>query len=88
MCFFGGGGGGGNQPPQIVYKDAPIAPLPAPMPPATMSSGVIPASALGEGEEGADQENMPMGTSIFKINRDPVDTSEYDDQNLDSGIAY
>lgn len=87
MCLFGGGGGGGQQqPPQIIYKDAPLAPLPAPTP-TGMSSGVVPASEApyGSAEEGA---NKLSGTSIFKINRDPMTTNDYVDQGLDSGLYY
>lgn len=83
MCLFGGGGGGGQ--PQIVYKDAPVAPLPAPLP-TPMASGVAePASGNGTTES----TKNTLGTSIFKINRDPsVDSSEYEDQGLDSGLYY
>jgi len=90
MCLFGGGGGGGQ--PQIiykdVYKDAPVAPLPAPMP-TPMATGVAeaqPAYADG-GVDPTSKSNM--GTSIFKINRDPVVASnDYQDQGLDSGLYY
>ena len=84
MCFSGGGGG--SQPPQIIYKDAPLAPLPAPTP-TMMNSGVTPASEAPYGSPESDP-NKPTGTSIFKINRDPMTTNDYNDQGLDSGLYY
>lgn len=87
MCLFGGGGGGGQ--PQViykdVYKDAPVAPLPAPMP-TPMATGV--ESSQQAYADGTDPANKSMGTSIFKINRDPVVSNDYQDQGLDSGLYY
>ena len=88
MCLFGGGGGGGQ--PQIVYKDAPLAPLPAPAP-TMMNSGVTPANDPVMASDADDPSYIApnnTGTSIFKINRDPTTTNEYNDQGLDSGIYY
>ena len=89
MCMFGGGGGG---QPQIVYKDvykdAPLAPLPAPAP-TMMNSGVSPANDnISTSDVVEDPSKSSMGTSIFKINRDPVVTNDYQDQGLDSGLYY
>ena len=88
MCLFGGGGGGGQ--PQViykdVYKDAPVAPLPAPLP-TPMATGV--ESAQQAYADGTDPTNKSLGTSIFKINRDPaVASNDYQDQGLDSGLYY
>jgi hypothetical protein len=91
MCLFGGGGGGGGQPQVIykdVYKDAPLAPLPAPMP-TPMATGVESASNQQVYADGTEPTNKSMGTSIFKINRDPaVSSNDYQDQGLDSGLYY
>ena len=86
MCLFGGGGGGSQQP-QVIYKDAPLAPIPAPMP-TLMNSGVAPANDVSTSDVDATAKNM-SGTSLFKINRDPaVDSNDYQDQGLDSGLYY
>ena len=87
MCMFGGGGGGQQQqPPQIIYKDAPVAPLPAPLP-TSMNTGVATATEVPYGT--AEEEAKKLsGTSIFKINRDPMTTNDYADQGLDSGLYY
>jgi hypothetical protein len=86
MCLFGGGGGGSQQP-QVIYKDAPLAPIPAPMP-TLMNSGVAPANVDTSNVTDGTAKNV-SGTSLFKINRDPgVDSSEYEDQGLDSGLYY
>jgi hypothetical protein len=53
-----------------------------------MATGVAqaePAYADG-GVDPTSKSNM--GTSIFKINRDPVATNDYQDQGLDSGLYY
>jgi hypothetical protein len=85
--MFGSGGGGGGQP-QIVYKDAPIEPLPAPTP-TPMNSGVQPAFIEGAYSDGAQSPaTKNLGTSMFKINRDPTATNDYQDQGLDSGLYY
>lgn len=88
MCMFGGGGGGGQ--PQViykdVYKDAPVAPLPAPMP-TPMATGVAQAEPAYADATDAPTKNS-IGTSIFKINRDPVASNDYQDQGLDSGLYY
>lgn len=85
MCFMGGGGGGA---PQVVYRDNPASAItPPPTPPTPMASGVGPA----DGMTMADIENenqAKLGTSIFKINRDPMATNDYLDQGIDSGISY
>ena len=89
MCMFGGGGGGGQ--PQViykdVYKDAPVAPLPAPMP-TPMATGVAQAEPAYGTAEDANSTKTASGTSMFKINRDPVTTNDYQDQGLDSGLYY
>jgi hypothetical protein len=71
-----------------VYKDAPLAPLPAPAP-TMMNSGVSPASDnMSSSDIVEDTSKNNMGTSIFKINRDPVASNDYQDQGLDSGLYY
>ena len=94
MCLFGGGGGGSQQP-QVIYRDAPsapLAPIPAPMP-TLINSGVQPAndvstSDVSTSDVDATAKNV-SGTSVFKINRDPVvDSNDYQDQGLDSGLYY
>ena len=87
---MGGGGGGGFQQPQVIYRDnpnnpasAPVAPLPAPLPPTPMNDGVAPIS-----EDQPEKVSNTMGTSMFKINRDPMVNNDYEDQGLDSGISY
>jgi len=86
MCLFGGGGGGGQ--PQVIYKDAPIEPLPAPMPTA-MASGIgTPTSNMTYADGPTDVSKTSAGTSVFKINRDPVASNDYQDQGLDSGLYY
>jgi len=88
MCLFGGGGGGGQ--PQIVYKDVykDATPIQAPAP-TMMNSGVLPASDnISSSDLVEDTSKNTTGTSIFKINRDPVATNDYQDQGLDSGLYY
>jgi hypothetical protein len=86
MCLFGGGGG--QSQPQIVYKDAPLAPLPAPAP-TMMNSGVTPANdPVMTSDDPSYTPPNTAGTSIFKIKRDPTTTDDYSDQGLDSGIYY
>ncbi len=84
MCFMGGGGGA----PQVVYRDNPTsvtAPTP-PTPPTPMNDSIVPA---GETDAGmAESQARGLGTSVFKINKDPQMTNEYQDQMIDSGISY
>jgi hypothetical protein len=50
-----------------------------------MASGVAPANEVTMADVEAGRQ---MGTSIFKINRDPMMTNDYQDQGIDSGISY
>lgn len=83
MCFMGGGGSA----PQVQYRDNPSPQVVSspPPPPAPMAGGVGPA---GEQTMADVERSQGMGTSIFKINRDPMMSNDYQDQGIDSGISY
>ena len=54
-----------------------------------MNSGVSPANDnISTSDVVEDPSKSSMGTSIFKINRDPVASNDYEDQGLDSGLYY
>jgi hypothetical protein len=85
MCFFGGGGGGGQ--PQVIYRDAPsVSPTPVSTLPAPMNT--LPVGPADSAGVVTDSTKNSLGTSIFKINKDPIISNDYVDQGIDNGIQY
>jgi hypothetical protein len=56
--------------------------------PTPMATGVESASNQQAYADGTEPTNKSMGTSIFKINPNPVSSNDYQDQGLDSGLYY